>query len=52
MIYRVNAMEEYRYIEEDYIDTKTLKQLNNVMVQHDFSPDKIESKVAFKRVFD
>ena len=45
-------MEECRCIEEDYIDAKTLKQLNNVMVQHDFSQDKIESKVAFKRVFD
>lgn len=44
-------MEEYRYIEEDYIDAKTLKQLNNVMVQHDFSPDEIQSKVAFNRVF-
>ena len=44
-------MEEYIYREEDFISSKSLKQLNDVMAQHDFMPDEIKGKVAFQRVF-
>lgn len=45
-------MEEYRYKEGDFIAPESMEQLNVVMAQHDFSPDEIESKVAFNRVFN